>query len=122
MKYALRVTVAAVAATITLPFLPCTSSAAPAATGPDGGAAGTAWTATEDGPQQYPNIHIDWDVPIRMSDGTVLKGNVYRPADAAGRPAGVQTPAIVSMTPYTKLVSAIADQAGSIPGLSDALL
>ena len=122
MKYALRATVAAVAATITLPFLPGTAAAAPVPTGPDGGAAGAAWTATEDGPQQYPNIHIDWDVPIRMSDGTVLKGNVYRPADAAGRPVNTQTPAIVNMTPYTKLVSAIADQAGSIPGLSDALL
>ncbi|WP_280255825.1 CocE/NonD family hydrolase [Nocardia wallacei] len=122
MKYALRATVAAVAATVVFPFFTATASAGPTATGPDGGAAGAAWTATQDGPQQYPNIHIDWDVPITMSDGTVLKGNVYRPADAAGRPADVQTPTIVNLTPYTKLVSNLADHAQSIPGLSDAVL
>ncbi|WP_280270694.1 CocE/NonD family hydrolase [Nocardia wallacei] len=122
MKYALRATVAAVAATVVFPFLTVTAVAGPAAIGPDGGAAGAAWTATQDGPQQYPNIHIDWDVPITMSDGTVLKGNVYRPADAAGRAADVQTPTIVNLTPYTKLVSNLADHAQAIPGLSDALL
>ncbi|RDI66384.1 CocE/NonD family hydrolase [Nocardia pseudobrasiliensis] len=123
MKYALRVTVAAVATTVTLPFLgPGTASAAPVSTGADGGAAGAAWTATEDGPQQYPNINIQWDVPITMSDGTVLKANVYRPADASGRPIDTQTPVVVNLTPYTKLVSNLADHAGSIPGLSDLLL
>ncbi|GAB2730774.1 CocE/NonD family hydrolase [Nocardia thraciensis] len=122
MKYALRATVAAVAATVVFPFLTATAAAGPIATGPDGGAAGAAWAATQEGPQQYPNIHIDWDVPITMSDGTVLKGNVYRPADASGRPADVQTPTIVNLTPYTKLVSNLADHAQSIPGLSDALL
>lgn len=122
MKYALRATVAAVAAAVTVPFFATPAQAGPVATGPDGGTAGAAWTATEDGPQQYPNIHIDWDVPITMSDGTVLKGNVYRPADAASRPVDTRTPVIVNMTPYTKLVSNLADHAGSIPGLSDALL
>ncbi|MBF6333779.1 CocE/NonD family hydrolase [Nocardia transvalensis] len=123
MKYALRVTVVAVAATVTLPFFGVTTaSASPVATGPDGGAAGAAWTAAEDGPQQYPNINIQWDVSITMSDGTVLKANVYRPADAAGRPIDVQTPAIVNITPYTKLVSNILDHAMSMPGLSDVVL
>ncbi len=122
MKYALRATVAAVAAAVTVPFFATPAQAGPVATGPDGGAAGAAWTATEDGPQQYPNIHIDWDVPITMSDGTVLKGNVYRPADAASRPVDTRTPVVVNMTPYTKLVSNLADHAGSVPGLSDALL
>ncbi|NKY46564.1 CocE/NonD family hydrolase [Nocardia cerradoensis] len=122
MKYALRATVAAVAAAVTVPFFAPGAQAGPVATGPDGGAAGAAWTATEDGPQQYPNIHIDWDVPITMSDGTVLKGNVYRPADAASRPVDTRTPVVVNMTPYTKLVSNLADHAGSVPGLSDALL
>ncbi|MBF6060122.1 CocE/NonD family hydrolase [Nocardia terpenica] len=122
MKYALRATVAFVAAAAVVPFFAIPASAASLPTGPDGGAAGAAWTATEDGPQQYPNIHIDWDVPITMSDGTVLKANVYRPADASGRAVDVQTPAVVNLTPYTKLVSNLADHAGSIPGLSDALL
>ncbi len=122
MKYALRATVAAVAAAVAVPFFAIPAHAEPVATGPDGGAAGAAWTAAEDGPQQYPNIHIDWDVPITMSDGTVLKGNVYRPADAAGHPVDTRTPVVVNMTPYTKLVSNLADHANSIPGLSDALL
>lgn len=122
MKYALRVTVAAVAAAVLLPFLPSGATAAPTPTGPDGGAAGAAWTATQDGPQQYPSIFIQWDVPITMSDGTVLKGNVYRPADAAGRPIDTPTPTVVNLTPYTKLVSNLADHAQSIPGLSDALI
>ncbi|MCM6774857.1 CocE/NonD family hydrolase [Nocardia sp. CDC159] len=123
MKYALRATVAAVATTVTLPFFgPGTASAAPISTGPDGGAAGAMWTATEDGPQQYPSINIQWDVPITMSDGTVLKANVYRPADAAGRPIDIRTPVVVNITPYTKLVSNLADHAISVPGLSDALI
>ncbi|MFI5781731.1 CocE/NonD family hydrolase [Nocardia sp. NPDC051570] len=123
MKYALRATVAAVATTVTLPFFgPGTASAAPVSTGPDGGAAGAAWTATEDGGQQYPDINIQWDVPITMSDGTVLKANVYRPADASGRPIDTRTPVVVNITPYTKLVSNLADHANSIPGLSDLLI
>ncbi|MCP2277578.1 CocE/NonD family hydrolase [Nocardia amikacinitolerans] len=122
MKHAFRATVAALAAAVLVPFLSTGATAAPVATGPDGGAAGAAWAATEDGVQQYPNVHIEWDVPITMSDGTVLKGNVYRPADASGRPIDAPTPTIVNLTPYTKLVSNLADHAQSIPALSDALL
>ncbi|RJO76567.1 CocE/NonD family hydrolase [Nocardia panacis] len=137
MKYALRATVATVVAAVLVPFLASGASAAPAlsdpaaptpdsavpiSTGPDGGAAGAAWTATHDGPQQYPRVFIDWDVPITMSDGTVLKGNVYHPADDSGRPIDTPTPTVVNLTPYTKLVSNLADHAQSIPGLSDALL
>ncbi|MBF6473165.1 MULTISPECIES: CocE/NonD family hydrolase [Nocardia] len=122
MKYALRVTVAVVAAAVLAPFLTSGAAAAPLPAGPDGGAAGAEWTATQDATQQFPNIHIQWDVPITMSDGTVLKGNVYRPADASGRPIDTPTPTIVNLTPYTKLVSNLADHAQSIPGLSDALI
>ncbi|WP_324192565.1 CocE/NonD family hydrolase [Nocardia transvalensis] len=91
------------------------------ATTPDGGALGAQWTAAEDGPQQYPNIYIDWDVPITMSDGTVLKANVYRPADANG-PIATPTPTIVNLIPYTKLISMIAMTGTSIPVFSDALI
>ncbi|WP_040813655.1 CocE/NonD family hydrolase [Nocardia concava] len=121
MRHALRATVLATAATLFLPLTGITADAI-TPTGPDGGAAGAQWTATEDGPQQYPNVFIDWDVPITMSDGTVLKANVYHPADAAGRPIDAPTPTVVNMTPYTKLVSNVADSAFSIPGLGDALL
>ncbi|WP_194819395.1 CocE/NonD family hydrolase [Nocardia sp. XZ_19_385] len=78
------------------------------------------WAALHDGPQQYPSIHIDWDVPITMSDGTVLKANVYRPADANG-PVTTPLPTIVNLTPYTKLLSMIAQTALSVPVLSDAV-
>ncbi|WP_280479775.1 CocE/NonD family hydrolase [Nocardia cyriacigeorgica] len=122
MKYVLRAVVMMVAAVLLMPLLGQSAVATPAVAGPDGGAAGASWAATHDGAQQYPKIHIEWDVPITMSDGTVLKGNVYRPADESGRPVDTKTPTIVNMTPYTKLVSNLADHAGSIPGLSDALL
>ncbi|MFD4440241.1 CocE/NonD family hydrolase [Nocardia sp. NPDC058519] len=86
---------------------------------PDGGAQGVAWTATADGPPLYPGIHIDWDVPITMSDGTVIKANVYRPMDASGRIVETPTPTILNMTPYTKLASMLASSALSIPVLYD---
>ncbi|NDK90178.1 CocE/NonD family hydrolase [Gordonia desulfuricans] len=74
---------------------------------PDGGAAAQRWLASHDGPQPNAGVAITWDVPIRMSDGTVLRANVYRPANAAQRPITGKTPVIVNMTPYTKLVSAV---------------
>lgn len=121
MEHALRATVLATSAALLLPLTGITADA-DTPTGPDGGAAVAAWTAAEDGPQQYPNVFIEWDVPITMSDGTILKANVYHPADAAGRPIAAPTPTVVNMTPYTKLVSNVADSAISIPGLGDTLL
>jgi predicted acyl esterase len=41
-------------------------------------------------------MHIDWDVPIAMDDGVVLRADVYRPI-AAGK-----YPALVSYGPYGK--------------------
>ncbi|MFD6158475.1 CocE/NonD family hydrolase [Nocardia sp. NPDC060256] len=120
MRYALRTAALLVAAVALSPFLSPSAAATPV--GPDGGATGAAWAAAEDGPQQYPNVFIEWDVPITMSDGTVLKGNVYHPADAAGQPISTPTPTIVNMTPYTKLGSMIADSMISIPWLSDAVM
>ncbi|WP_084654991.1 CocE/NonD family hydrolase [Nocardia altamirensis] len=75
------------------------------------------WTALHDGPQDYADVHIDWDVPIRMSDGVVLKANVYRPVDAAGTVAERPLPTIVNLTPYTKLLSNLVDSAMAVPGL-----
>jgi len=85
---------------------------------PTGGADGARWTAQHDGPSRYPGIDVRWDVPITMSDGTVLKANIYRPADGANRPVDTKMPVIVNMTPYTKLVSAVADAALSNPVLA----
>ncbi|MCZ4549591.1 CocE/NonD family hydrolase [Gordonia rubripertincta] len=84
---------------------------------PSGGADGKRWIAEHDTNLQYPGTHVQWDVPITMSDGTVLKANIYRPADAAGRPVDTKTPVILNMTPYTKLVSAVAEAALSNPVL-----
>jgi predicted acyl esterase len=41
-------------------------------------------------------MHIDWDVPIEMEDGVVLRADVYRPI--GGEPA----PVIMSYGPYAK--------------------
>lgn len=119
MACVFRITVALFATALVVPFLGTSAVAEPV---PDGGAAGASWAAVHDGPQQHPNINITWDVPITMSDGTVLKANVYRPADASGAPIAEPTPAVLNMTPYTKLVSNLVDHAGSIPGLSEALM
>ena len=84
---------------------------------PTAGANGQQWTAGHDRDLRYPDVNVQWDVPITMSDGTVLKANVYRPADAGRNPVATKTPVIVNMTPYTKLVSAVADAALSNPVL-----
>ncbi|WP_084654648.1 CocE/NonD family hydrolase [Nocardia altamirensis] len=95
-----------------------TAPVAPAA--PDGGARGAQWLADYESAPKYPAVHIDWDVPITMSDGTVLKGNVYRPADGNG-PITEQLPTIVNITPYTKLMQNLVDSAIAMPVLYDVL-
>ena len=42
------------------------------------------------------NMRIDWDVPIKMDDGIVLRADVYRPV------ADGKYPALVSYGPYGK--------------------
>ena len=63
---------------------------------------------------------IDWDVPITMSDGTVLKANVYRSLNDDGTPVDGPLPVLVNVTPYTKLVSTLIDST-TVPSYSDAL-
>src|SRR5229473_1217065 len=41
-------------------------------------------------------MHIDWDVPIGMDDGLVLRADVYRPAKVG------KFPVILSYGPYAK--------------------
>ena len=41
-------------------------------------------------------MRIDWDVPITMDDGVVLRANVYRPDDDGAYPA------IMNYGPYAK--------------------
>src|SRR6516165_9367149 len=44
-------------------------------------------------------VRIDWDVPIQMDDGTVLRADVFRPPD------GGRYPVILGATPYGKWLS-----------------
>lgn len=89
---------------------------------PAGGAAGQQWSATADGTPAYPNIAVQWDVPVTMSDGTVLRANVYRPADASGRAIDDKLPTVLNITPYTKLISAVSDAGLALPGVGDTLV
>ncbi len=75
------------------------------------------WTELHDGPQPYSDVNIQWDVPIAMSDGVVLKANVYRPAQTGGAVESQPLPTIVNLTPYTKLLTNLVDSALAIPGL-----
>lgn len=80
-----------------------------------------AWTAEKDGPQQHSAVHVDWDVPITMSDGTVLKANVYRPMDN-GVVVTDPLPTILNATPYTKWAMALASKLINAPGIQDGIL
>lgn len=62
-------------------------------------AASRAW---QPGPARY-GIAEESNIPVTMSDGTVLEADVYRPADpATGRPARGRFPVLLAQTPYGK--------------------
>ena len=48
-------------------------------------------------------ITVEFDVPARMRDGTVLRANVFRPGDGAGGPY----PVALARTPYGKDLGAV---------------
>ncbi len=75
------------AAAIAVAAIATVGTVAPASATPDAGELGAQWTATADGPATYPGMDIAWDVPIRMSDGVILKANVYRPRTRTGGPS-----------------------------------
>jgi putative CocE/NonD family hydrolase len=53
-------------------------------------------------PARY-GVAVERNVPIRMSDGTVLLADIYRPAHpATGQPAEGRFPVILTQTPYRK--------------------
>lgn len=56
------------------------------------------WTAR---PATYA-VHTTKDVAVRMSDGTVLRVDVLRPAHADGTPVARRFPVILTQTPYNK--------------------
>ena len=59
--------------------------------------------AWKPGPAVY-GVHKTGNVPVVMSDGTVLRADVYRPADlSTGRLASGQNfPVLLTQTPYNK--------------------
>ncbi|HEY6759411.1 MAG TPA: CocE/NonD family hydrolase [Baekduia sp.] len=95
--------VAGALALVAMTVLP--AAAAPA----DDGGGGADWTPYTR-PAQFATV-TDKDVPIVMSDGTVLKANVTRP-DAPG-----QFPVLVTQTPYGKDGAVILALGGQTDGL-----
>ena len=69
-----------------------------AASVPQAGDAPSGW---EPRPATY-GVHVTEDVPVTMSDGTVLRVNVYRPAKADGTPVDRRFPVVLTQTPYNK--------------------
>ncbi|WP_037163704.1 CocE/NonD family hydrolase [Rhodococcoides fascians] len=69
---------------------------------PSGGDAAAAWRSLVESPPLYPRIARARNVPVTMSDGTVLRADVMRPADAAGRAVETALPAVLNITPYNK--------------------
>ncbi len=56
--------------------------------------------------EDYPNTVTERDAAIPMSDGTILRGDVVRPADADGKAIDRRFPVIVTITAYNKTVTA----------------
>ncbi|HJQ42753.1 MAG TPA: CocE/NonD family hydrolase [Jatrophihabitantaceae bacterium] len=64
-------------------------------------------------PEQYGH-HITYDVPVRMSDGTILRADVDAPTDLdSGADAPGPFPVLLTMTPYGKDAAAAAGLATS---------
>ncbi|MEV7396237.1 CocE/NonD family hydrolase [Aeromicrobium sp. NPDC092404] len=56
--------------------------------------------------EQYAKTVTEKDVAIPMSDGTILRGDVVRPADADGKAIDKRFPVLVTITAYNKTVTA----------------
>ncbi|MEU8901533.1 CocE/NonD family hydrolase [Nocardia sp. NPDC048505] len=69
----------------------------------------------------YPAVSAEHEVALTMSDGIVLKANIFRPADAAGQPIGTPLPVLLTMTPYMKQTSEPVPGGGMV-GLSQELI
>lgn len=63
--------------------------------------AATTWTARG---EQYSKTVTEKDVAIPMSDGTILRGDVMRPAGADGKAIVKRFPVIVTITAYNKTI------------------
>lgn len=52
--------------------------------------------------EDHPNTTTRRDLPIEMSDGKVLRGDLLLPADADGTPVDTPLPVVVTITAYNK--------------------
>jgi len=68
---------------------------------PSHAAAGDAPSGWKPRPATY-GVNVTEDVPVRMSDGNVLRVNVYRPAHADGSAVNRRFPVVLTQTPYNK--------------------
>lgn len=99
----------AVASTTSLALAVGALGSAPAATSAPAPAAATPVAATmhwHPRPEQYPSTVTTRDIPIRMSDGVVLRADLVRPATASGTAAPGRFPVVVTITAYNKTVIA----------------
>lgn len=117
----MRAVVAALAVTAIATVMTPVSSAEPDFTGIDGGALAAQWTAAHDGPQPFDGIDPELGVPITMSDGTVLRGDIFHPM-RGGRRADGPTPVVLQLQGYSKLAVNIAQLMLKIPGIEQVLL
>ena len=85
--------------------------------GPAPVGAATAWQAR---PEDHPETVTQKDVPIRMSDGVVLRADVERPADASGTAIDTPLPVLVTITAYNKAV--LATGGGGLAGTDPSYL
>lgn len=59
------------------------------------------WTARA---EEHPGSVTETDVEVPMSDGTVLRADVRRPADAEGNPVEGRFPVLLTITAYNKSI------------------
>jgi putative CocE/NonD family hydrolase len=85
--------------------------------GPAPAGAAIAW---EPRPEDDPKTVTQKDVPIKMSDGVVLRADVERPADASGTVIDTPLPVLVTITAYNKTF--IAAGGGGLAGTDPSFL
>ncbi|MEV6554405.1 CocE/NonD family hydrolase [Nocardia sp. NPDC051756] len=86
-----------------------------------GGAEAQNWARSVDGPDLYPQMTVERDVRVPMSDGITLRADVYRPADAGGRAIDAELPVVFVFTPYSKLGHYLGDIAANLPVIAPML-
>jgi putative CocE/NonD family hydrolase len=90
--------------------VPAVTAAAPAHTATTAARFRSGWKPRA---AQYPKVVTRADLPIRMSDGTVLRGDLVLPAGADGRAVPGRFPVVVTITAYNKGVQ---QYAGGLAG------